>query len=126
MSPRSLQRRLAEHGTTWRAELDHARRQRAQQFGVCLRGVIGRADRGPGVPGAGGRRDLAACAKCTDLFTDGRGSARLPAAVMPRNGKETGVASPAQRGASTHSGPDPSSLGNEPHPSSLRPMSFPG
>jgi AraC-like DNA-binding protein len=31
MSPRSLQRRLAEHGTTWRAELDHARRQRAQQ-----------------------------------------------------------------------------------------------
>jgi AraC-like DNA-binding protein len=31
MSPRSLQRRLAEHGTTWRAELDHARRRRAEQ-----------------------------------------------------------------------------------------------
>lgn len=31
MSPRTLQRRLAEHGTTWQAELDHARRQRAEQ-----------------------------------------------------------------------------------------------
>jgi len=28
MSPRSLQRRLAEHGTTWRSELDRARRRR--------------------------------------------------------------------------------------------------
>jgi AraC-like DNA-binding protein len=31
MSPRSLQRHLAEHGTTWRAELDHARRRRTDQ-----------------------------------------------------------------------------------------------
>jgi AraC-like DNA-binding protein len=31
MSPRSLQRHLAEHGTTWRAELDHARRRRAEK-----------------------------------------------------------------------------------------------
>lgn len=30
VSPRTLQRRLAEHGTTWRAELDTARYQRAQ------------------------------------------------------------------------------------------------
>jgi AraC-like DNA-binding protein len=30
LSPRTLQRRLAEHGTTWRAELDTARRDRAQ------------------------------------------------------------------------------------------------
>jgi AraC-like DNA-binding protein len=35
LSPRSLQRRLAEHGTTWRAELDHARRLRAEQ--CCAR-----------------------------------------------------------------------------------------
>jgi AraC-like DNA-binding protein len=31
MSRRSLQRLLAEHGTTWRAELDHARRRRAEE-----------------------------------------------------------------------------------------------
>ncbi|RMI28589.1 AraC family transcriptional regulator ligand-binding domain-containing protein [Nocardia stercoris] len=31
MSPRSLQRRLAEEGTTWRAELDHARRLRYER-----------------------------------------------------------------------------------------------
>lgn len=31
MSRRSLQRHLAEHGTTWRAELDHARRRRAEE-----------------------------------------------------------------------------------------------
>jgi hypothetical protein len=45
-----------------------------------------------------------ACAKCTDLFTGGRGSARMPAAVMPRNGKDTGVASPedASRGRSCY------------------------
>lgn len=30
LSPRTVQRRLAEHGTTWRAELDAARRDRAQ------------------------------------------------------------------------------------------------
>ena len=30
VSPRTLQRRLAEHGTTWREELDCARRQRAR------------------------------------------------------------------------------------------------
>ena len=35
LSPRSLQRRLAEYGTTWRAELDHARRLRAEQ--CCAR-----------------------------------------------------------------------------------------
>jgi len=29
VSPRTLQRQLAEHGTTWRAELDAARRRRA-------------------------------------------------------------------------------------------------
>jgi hypothetical protein len=29
MSPRTLQRRLAEHGTTWRAELDAVRRELA-------------------------------------------------------------------------------------------------
>jgi AraC-like DNA-binding protein len=31
MSPRSLQRHLAEHGTTWQAELDHARRRCAER-----------------------------------------------------------------------------------------------
>jgi len=31
VSPRTLQRRLAEHDTTWRAELDDVRRQRAHQ-----------------------------------------------------------------------------------------------
>lgn len=31
MSPRSLQRHLAEHGTSWRAELDRARRWRTEQ-----------------------------------------------------------------------------------------------
>ena len=31
LSPRTLQRRLAEHDTTWRAELDTARRHRAQR-----------------------------------------------------------------------------------------------
>jgi AraC-like DNA-binding protein len=31
VSPRTLQRRLAERGTTWRAELDTVRRFRAQQ-----------------------------------------------------------------------------------------------
>ncbi|MGH3251735.1 MAG: AraC family transcriptional regulator ligand-binding domain-containing protein [Trebonia sp.] len=31
VSTRTLQRRLAEHGTTWRAELDTARQQRARQ-----------------------------------------------------------------------------------------------
>jgi AraC-like DNA-binding protein len=30
MSPRTLQRRLADHGTTWRAELDAARRRRVK------------------------------------------------------------------------------------------------
>jgi AraC-like DNA-binding protein len=30
MSPRTLQRRLADHGTTWRAELDAARRWRVK------------------------------------------------------------------------------------------------
>jgi AraC-like DNA-binding protein len=34
VSPRTLQRRLAEHGTTWRAELDNARQQRAQNAGA--------------------------------------------------------------------------------------------
>jgi AraC-like DNA-binding protein len=38
MSPRTLQRRLADYGTTWRAELDSARRRRA---------VSARADGGP-------------------------------------------------------------------------------
>lgn len=33
-SPRTLQRRLAEHGTTWRAELDAARQRRAQRVGT--------------------------------------------------------------------------------------------
>lgn len=33
VSPRTLQRRLAEHGTTWRAELDTARHRRAQRSG---------------------------------------------------------------------------------------------
>jgi AraC-like DNA-binding protein len=32
ISPRTLQRQLAEHGTTWRAELDAARRWRASQI----------------------------------------------------------------------------------------------
>lgn len=32
VSPRTLQRHLAEHGTTWRSELDAARRQRADQI----------------------------------------------------------------------------------------------
>ena len=32
VSPRTLQRHLAEHGTTWRAELDAARRRRADQI----------------------------------------------------------------------------------------------
>ena len=31
MSPRSLQRHLAAHGTSWRAELDHARRRCAEE-----------------------------------------------------------------------------------------------
>jgi AraC-like DNA-binding protein len=31
VSPRTLQRRLADHGTTWRAELDLARKRRASQ-----------------------------------------------------------------------------------------------
>ena len=31
MSPRSLQRHLAEHGTSWRAELEQARRRQAEQ-----------------------------------------------------------------------------------------------
>jgi AraC-like DNA-binding protein len=31
LSPRTVQRRLAALGTTWRAELDRARRRRAQQ-----------------------------------------------------------------------------------------------
>ncbi|MFJ4657723.1 hypothetical protein ACIP5Y_41210 [Nocardia sp. NPDC088792] len=31
LSPRSLQRRLAEHDTTWRAELDRARRSRFEK-----------------------------------------------------------------------------------------------
>jgi AraC-like DNA-binding protein len=33
VSPRTLQRQLAEHGTTWRSELDAARRRRADQPG---------------------------------------------------------------------------------------------
>jgi AraC-like DNA-binding protein len=32
ISPRTLQRRLAEHGTTWRAELDRARQALARHY----------------------------------------------------------------------------------------------
>lgn len=35
MSTRTLQRRLADHGTTWRAELDAARRRRAASAGLA-------------------------------------------------------------------------------------------
>jgi AraC-like DNA-binding protein len=41
MSPRSLQRRLAEHGTTWRAELDHARRRRTEQSRAHAQPTLG-------------------------------------------------------------------------------------
>lgn len=34
VSPRTLQRQLAEHGTTWRAELDTARRRHAERAGT--------------------------------------------------------------------------------------------
>lgn len=34
VSPRTLQRRLAEHGTTWREELDAARKRRAKNAGL--------------------------------------------------------------------------------------------
>ena len=34
VSPRTLQRQLAEHGTTWRAELDNARRRHAERAGT--------------------------------------------------------------------------------------------
>ncbi|MEC3952630.1 AraC family transcriptional regulator ligand-binding domain-containing protein [Nocardia sp. CDC153] len=42
MSRRSLQRRLAEHGTTWRAELDQVRRERYQRSTV--NGPLARQD----------------------------------------------------------------------------------
>jgi hypothetical protein len=36
MSARTLQRRLADHGTTWREELDAARRRRATNVGLAV------------------------------------------------------------------------------------------
>jgi AraC-like DNA-binding protein len=40
MSRRSMQRLLAEHGTTWRAELDRARRRRAEEARAAARPTL--------------------------------------------------------------------------------------